>query len=274
MMTAWVALHRLPLSGTETGPCFAVSANDVDLYYDDVAMDESSVQIAQGETLCESTLLRGMLVHSAADYAQLLASLTGMRMATFVAAMNQSARALGMKETHYSDVVGISAGDVSTAQDQARLAALLMKDEPVVEGIVDLSEVSLPIAGVVSSFTPYAGEGNVVGVKSGFTNAAGGCDVMAMEDRIGDTVITTYAVVLGEHGDDPLGTAGLDALTLSHSIRNLMARVATPSGPEVRWIGPAGDVVATTTTTTTSTTSTTSTTTTTTSTTVPTPVSH
>jgi D-alanyl-D-alanine carboxypeptidase (penicillin-binding protein 5/6) len=268
MMTAWVALHRLPLSGTQTGPCEVVNTSDLELYNADVAMGESVVKIVANETLCERTLLRGMLVHSACDYAQLLAGLTGMHMATFVAEMDQDARALKLNNTHYADVTGISDADTSTAVNQATMAADLMNNEPVVQGIVDLTEVSLPVAGVVSSFTPYVGQANVVGVKSGFTDAAGGCDVMAMDDRIGNTVITTYAVVLGEHGDNPLGISGLDALTLSHSIRALIARVGTPSGPQVRWIGPTSDVVTTTTsTTTTSTTSTTSTTTTSTSTT-------
>ena len=267
MMTAWVALHHLPLSGTETGPCENMNTSDLEIYNDDVALDLSVVKIVANERLCERTLLRGMLVHSAGDYAQLLAGLTGMRTGTFVAAMNQDARALKLDSTHYVDVTGLSQGDKSTAENQATMAATLMNDEPVVQTIVDLSEVSLPVAGVVSSYTPYVGQANVVGVKSGFTNAAGGCDVMAMDDRIGNTVITTYAVVLGEHSDNPLGTAGLDALTLSHSIRTLMARVGTTSGPQLRWIGPSTDVVTTTTSTTPTTTSTSTTSTTTTSTT-------
>jgi D-alanyl-D-alanine carboxypeptidase (penicillin-binding protein 5/6) len=269
MMTAWVVLHRLPLGVAGTGPCEDMNTSDLQLYNDDVALDLSVVKIVANERLCERTLLRGMLVHSAGDYAQLLAALTGMRTATFIAAMNRDARALKLDSTHYVDVTGLSPGDRSTAENQATMAATLMNDEPVVQTIVDLSEVSLPVAGIVSSYTPYAGQANVVGVKSGFTDAAGGCDVMAMDDRIGNAVITTYAVVLGEHSDNPLGTAGLDALTLSHSIRTLMARVGTTSGPQLRWIGPSTDVVTTTTSTTTSTstTSTTTTSTTTTSTT-------
>jgi D-alanyl-D-alanine carboxypeptidase (penicillin-binding protein 5/6) len=277
-MTAWVALHRLPLTGTETGSCLVVNTNDLEMYNADVATDLSVVKVVNGETLCERTLLRGMLVHSAADYAQFLVNLTGMHLATFISAMNQSARSLKLNETHYVDVTGLSAGDTSTATNQAAMAAALMNDEPTVQSIVDLSEVSLPVVGEVASFTPYAGQGNVVGVKSGFTNAAGGCDVMAMADRIDNTVITTYAVVLGEHSDNPLGTAGLDALNLSRSIRSLMARIATPSGPQVGWIGPATDVVTTTTTTTSTTTTTattsTSTTSTTTTTTTPPALTH
>jgi len=189
-------------------------------------------------------LLRGMLVHSAADYAQLLVTLVGMHEPTFVTAMNQAARSLGLHRTNYADVTGISDGDLSTAQNQATLAADLMTDEPVVQGIVDLPEVSLPVVGVVESFTPFVGQGNVVGVKSGFTNAAGGCDVMAVNVNFVDTVITTYAVVLGEHGADAVGIAGVDALDLSRSVRASIARVRTSDGVEVEWIGSATDVVA------------------------------
>jgi D-alanyl-D-alanine carboxypeptidase (penicillin-binding protein 5/6) len=243
MMTAWVVLHRLPLTPGETGPCEVVNASEVALYDWDLAVDLSVAAIAKGETLCENMLLRGMLVHSASDYAQLLVPLTGMHMPTFIVAMDQAARALGLAKTRYSDVTGLSIGDQSTAQSQATLAATLMTDEPVVQGMVDLPQISLPVAGVVVSYTPFVGQGGVVGVKSGFTNAAGGCDVMAIKNVIGSSVITTYAVVLGEHGYNPLGTAGSDALALSRSIRSSIARVSTPTGREIEWIGPANDVV-------------------------------
>ncbi|MFY9783913.1 MAG: hypothetical protein WAK12_10335 [Acidimicrobiales bacterium] len=242
MMTAWVVLHRLPLTQGQTGPCLTLNTSDIDLYNWDLAVELSYAEVVKGETLCENTLLRGMLVHSASDYAQFLVTLTGMHMPTFVSAMNQDARALGLKETRYADVTGLSNGNQSTAQNQATLAATLMNDEPIVQGIVDLSQVSLPVAGVQVSYTPFAGQGSVVGVKSGYTNAAGGCDVMAVDDYIGTSVITTYAVVLGEHTYNPLGTAGNDALVLSRSIRASIANVATASGRVIEWIGAPSDV--------------------------------
>ncbi len=243
MMTTWVVLHTLPLSPGQSGPCEVVSASNVGIYKYDVESGQSTVKIVAGVTLCEGVLLRGMLVHSAGDYAELLVMLTGMHEPTFVASMNQYARALGLRHTHYVDVTGISTGDVSTAQDQAALAADLMTNEPIVRGIVVLPQVSLPVAGVVQSFTPFVGLGGVVGVKSGFTNAAGGCDVMAVQYRIMNTVITTYTVVLGAHGRDPLLTAGTDALALSRSIRSSIARVSTSSGLQIQWIGAPSDLV-------------------------------
>lgn len=243
MMTTWVVLHTLPLSPGQNGPCETISASDVGIYNYDVDSGQSAVKIVAGMTLCESVLLRGMLVHSAGDYAELLVILTGMHQPTFVAAMNQYARALGLRHTHYVDVTGISIGDVSTAQDQAALAADLMMNEAIVRGIVLLPRTFLPVVGVVQSFTPFVGQGGVVGVKSGFTGAAGGCDVMAVQFHLLNTVITTYAVVLGAHSSNPLGTAGADALALSRSIRLSIARVVTSTGLQIQWIGSPADLV-------------------------------
>ena len=235
------------------------------LYEYDEATDQSGVPIALGERLCERTLLRGMLVHSAGDYAQLLAALTGMSQAGFVTAMNQTAKSLGLSQTHYVDVTGISTGDMSTAANQVVVAADLMTQEPVVRGIVILTHVALPLAGVVQSFTPFTGEGNVIGVKSGYTDAAGGCDAMAVVDLIGSHVVHHLR---GRARASTPGTRwvsrAVTPLTLSHSIRALIARVKTPAGLEVEWIGSPGDVATTTTTTTSSTTTTTTSTTTTT----------
>jgi hypothetical protein len=55
LMTAWVALHRLPLGASGTGPCEVVNASDMALYDYDNATDQSGVKIVLGETLCERT---------------------------------------------------------------------------------------------------------------------------------------------------------------------------------------------------------------------------
>ena len=174
-----------------------MSKYDVALYDYDVASGQSNARIVLGERICEGTLLRGLLVHSAGDYSQLLQSMIGWSPATFVRIMNADARTMGLTRTHYVDLTGISPGDQSTAAEQATLAVNLMDDEPVVDQIVALTHVSLPYNGVVESYTPFIGVANVVGVKSGFTDPAGGCDVMAVKVTIGANTFLTYAVVLG-----------------------------------------------------------------------------
>jgi hypothetical protein len=117
-----------------------------------------------------------------------------------------------------------------------------MTDEPIVDQIVALTHVALPYNGVVISYTPFIGLANVVGIKSGFTNPAGGCDVMAVKVTIGSNTFLTYAVVLGEHGGNALGIAGDDALALSRSLRPSIKQVRTPSGVQLEWTGPVADV--------------------------------
>ncbi len=244
LMTTWVILHRLPLTYSQRGPCLTVSASDMAAYRYDVATDQSNVAIAFGERLCEGQLLRGLLVHSAGDYAALLVEMTGLSTATFVRLMNRDARVLGLNRTHYGDITGIGSQDLSTAHDQAVMAVTLMQAEPIVRQIVVLPRVALPVAGEVWSYTPFVGQGGVVGVKSGFTGLAGGCDVMAIDFRVGTHVVLTYSVVLGDHGTNPIVGAGQAALALARVVRPLLRIVHTSTGSTIRWTGPRADVVA------------------------------
>lgn len=216
MMTAYVVLQKFPLSIGETGPCITVSQQDVADYEALTSQDDSSVYVVEGESLCESDLLNGLLVHSASNYAVILADMVAGDTEAFVNLMNADAARLKLTNTHYADVSGVDPDSVSTALDQAELAYELMKS-PLVRFIVDQTSVTLPVAGTVDSFTPYVGQDNVIGVKSGRTSEAGGCDVMAMTYQLGAKTKVLYAVVLGQQGGDLLGPAGTAALALADS---------------------------------------------------------
>ncbi len=243
LMTTWVVLHRLPLSYSQRGPCRVVSAHDMAVYRNDVATDQSNVTLVQGMTLCEGTLLRGLLVHSAGDYAHMLVELTGWSNATFIRVMNRDAHQLGLRQTKYVEITGIDSGDVSTAKDQVTLAIDLMNAEPIVRAIVALPSVDLPGAGVVTSYTPYVGDGGVIGVKSGFTGAAGGCDVMAINFVVGTETVTAYTVVLGDRGPNPIVGSGTQALTLARALRPYLRLARTAQGRSIVWSGSSKDIV-------------------------------
>jgi D-alanyl-D-alanine carboxypeptidase (penicillin-binding protein 5/6) len=215
-MTAFVVLKKFPLALGGTGPCITVSDSQVLDYQQEKTADESAVIVEVGEPLCEITLLDGMLVHSAANYADILETMVSASPADFVTLMNQTAASLGLRQTHYADDAGISDDSVSTALDQAKLAALLMKS-PLVRSIVAQTSVDLPVSGYENSFTPFVGMDHVVGVKSGRTGAAGGCDVMALAFRQDGRERIVYSVVLGQRGGDLLGPAGNAALALAQS---------------------------------------------------------
>jgi serine-type D-Ala-D-Ala carboxypeptidase (penicillin-binding protein 5/6) len=243
MMTVYVALKRHPLAFGTTGPCLTVSDNDVLSYEQYKAAHVSAVIVAAGEQLCEIDLLNGVLVHSAANYADLLAAMVTPSPLAFVAQMNATANSIGLRNTHYADVTGVSNLSVSTALDQAKLATMLMRS-PLVRSIVDQSTVDLPVAGVVNSFTPLVGTNNVVGVKSGRTLAAGGCDVMALAYRLNGQAHLLYVAVLGQRGGNVLAVAGYAALALAQSAQTSQVDVAFEPGAVLGSVGFGHSVVA------------------------------
>jgi D-alanyl-D-alanine carboxypeptidase (penicillin-binding protein 5/6) len=236
MMTVYVALRRFPLAVGQTGPCVVVSDDEVLSYEEDKTEDDSAVIVEAGEQLCEIDLLDGVLVHSAANYADILASMVSPTPKGFVARMNATARALGLRNTHYVDDTGVSGRSVSTALDQAKLATILMRSA-LVRSIVDQTMVDLPVAGFVNSFTPLVGSNDVVGVKSGRTASAGGCDVMAVAYRLNGRRHLVYAVVLGQRGGNVLVEAGNAAFALAMSAETSQVDVTFQKGDVLGTIG-------------------------------------
>ena len=166
-----------------------------------------------GEQLTEGQLLAGMLVHSADNYADLLARWDAGTIAAFVDKMNATAAELGMTQSHFADPSGISSQSQSTASELLKVANLDMED-PLFASLVRLPSVSLPVAGTIPSYTPLLGVPGVVGVKSGYSSAAGGCDVLAIDRSVGGRPVLVLAAVTGQLGSSVLAQAGMHALAL------------------------------------------------------------
>ncbi len=216
IMTAYLVLQAHPLSGDEQGPSLRFTQADHDAWVSDSENDLSNVEIVNGETLSERQLLEALLIPSADNVADILARWVGGTEAAFVARMNETALSLGMSHTHYADASGVDPASVSTASDQALLASIVMRN-PVFRSIVVLPEVAFPVEGHIGTFNPVLGSDGVIGVKSGFTQAAGGCLVAAAWRKDGDQQVLVVTSVTGQpYGLGQAGTADetlLDAAT-------------------------------------------------------------
>ena len=221
LMTAYVILRDHPVAPHQPGPSVTVTQADVDDYDHDAVNDDSNALVAVGEQLTEQQLLGGLLVHSADNYADLLARWDAGSTAAFVAKMNAAAGQLGMLHSHFDDASGISAASVSTAADLLKVAALDMAD-PTVTAIVRTTSVTLPLAGTLSTYTPLIGIQGVIGVKSGYTAAAGGCDVLAVERTVHGRQVLLLAAVTGQTGVAVLAQAGLHGLALVDAVAPLI----------------------------------------------------
>ncbi len=214
MMTAYVVLADHPLALGQQGPRVTMTQADAAQFGTDTVTDQANVILRQGEVLTEYQMLEGLLVHSANDLAYALACWDAGSLPAFVAKMNATASALGMRETHFGDASGYLPSSTSTAADLLRVAAAAMRD-PVFAQIVSMPSVTLPLAGTVQSYTPLVGTTGVIGVKSGFTNAAGGGDVLAYRVSVDGKTFISLAAVTSQEGWTVLGVSGREALALA-----------------------------------------------------------
>src|SRR4051794_13881627 len=156
---------------------------------------ESSANLRAGERLTVRELLEAALIQSANDAADALADYVGKGdEARFVAMMNQRARQLGLRDTHYVRPDGLDAiGHVSSAHDVTLLARILMH-RPLVRQIVRQRAASISGGRTLHTWndllSSYPG---IFGVKTGHTSKAGWNEVAAA--RRGP--VTVYATLLG-----------------------------------------------------------------------------
>lgn len=94
-----------------------------------VGIEGSSMYLKEGEVLTIQELLYGLMLHSGNDAAVALAIYCGGTVEGFAELMNDKARQLGLKNTHFVNPNGLDAPDhYSTAGDLAVLAAVAMQN--------------------------------------------------------------------------------------------------------------------------------------------------
>ncbi len=243
MMTAYVILRDHPLAAGHNGPLIIIHQSDVNDFDNDTVEDQANAQVVLGEVLSERQLLGGMLIHSANNYADTLASWDAGSVAAFVVKMNEAAAQLGMTHTHYADPSGFNPGSESTPSDLLKVAAPDMANATFAS-LVRQSSITLPVAGLISTYTPLLGVQGVIGVKSGFTSQAGGCDVLAVMRRAHGKNVLILSAVTGEQGPNVLDEAGLQALNTANGVGKMIGATAViQPGTVVARVSAAGHTV-------------------------------
>ncbi len=87
-----------------------------------------------------------------------------------------------------------------------------------------------------------------MGVKSGYTDAAGGCDVLAVIRPVHGHPTLLLAAVTGQTGVEALGQAGLHGLALVNAVEPLIGTTTVlPGGATAAHVTSAGKTVGATT---------------------------
>jgi D-alanyl-D-alanine carboxypeptidase (penicillin-binding protein 5/6) len=232
VMTAYVVLRDHPLRLGQDGPTITLTDADVADTDRRRRQQESVVSIAAGEQLTERQALQALLLPSANNIAAVLARWDAGSADRFVARMNATARSLGMTQTRYTDPSGYDDATVSTAADQVRIVDRAMR-LPVFASIVATPSATLPVAGTVHNTNALLGHNGFVGVKTGSTDAAGGCFAFRAIRWIDGKQTAITGVVLGQPGHDQIAVALATADAMVDRIGG-RSRRQLPAGPDLR----------------------------------------
>lgn len=197
LLTSYVVLQHLQPDE------IVVAGNALDL----VPEDSSLANIRRGDKLTVEQLIAGMMLPSGNDAAQIAAVAAGRKIAgddslspsravaVFMDEMNAQAKALGMENSHFVTPDGFHQNNHYTTMDDLVLLCQKVLADPVIlkysscaTNSVDLSTRTLKWENTNQLLHPeWEGyQSNAIGLKTGYTGAAGGCLVSAFfeEDRL------------------------------------------------------------------------------------------
>lgn len=138
-----------------------------------VGIEGSSMYLREGEVLTLQELLYGLMLSSGNDAAVALAIACGGTVEGFVGMMNDKARTLNLRNTHFENPNGLdSPGHYASAADLAHLAAYAMKN-PIFAKTVSAKTIQVGERYLTNHNKLLWQLEGADGVKTGYTRAAG-----------------------------------------------------------------------------------------------------
>lgn len=243
LITVLCVLSRRPLTAGQQGPVITMADNDVAIYKAYVAKQGSVVPVKAGEQITEYQALQAILLPSANNMADSLAIWAFGSLSNYAAYANDYVRQLGLTDTHIgADASGFDPSTVSSARDLVKLGEMAMRNPVLTQIVGQPTATGIPDAGTVRNVNFLLGTDNIVGVKTGNTDQAGGVFVAAARVTRNGKPVTVVTALLGA---PDLFTAMKDSQTLIRSAQNNFqaATVIRPGTVAGRYTLPWGGSV-------------------------------
>lgn len=167
----------------------------------------ASSRIYRGEETSVKDLFYASLVSSDNNSTMALVRSTGLSEKEFVDKMNEKAKFLGLRDTVFEDPTGLLEGNVSTSMDIAKLIYNAMLNEeiskattrPVYSVSIYNKSTQRKIYNTDTLLDSYINKAyEIKGGKTGFTNEAGSCLGVMVNNKKGNDIIV---VVMGSENN-------------------------------------------------------------------------
>jgi len=228
LITALAVLKVKPLTVGEQGPILTLGQNDVNYYNTYVTEGGSVVPVTVGEQISEYQVIQAMLLPSANNMADSLASWAFGSLVNYETYANRMVAALGLSQTRIgSDASGFLPATTSTASDLVRLGELAAAN-PIIAGIASQSTATIPVAGTVKNVNWLLGTAGINGIKTGNTSQAGGVFIFSAPYQVapGHTVTLIGAIMQAPTLQKAMDSA-LPLLTSSQKAFSVTSTVAS-----------------------------------------------
>jgi serine-type D-Ala-D-Ala endopeptidase (penicillin-binding protein 7) len=183
LMTAMVTLDR----GLDLEQRIVLSGEDVD------SLKGTRSRLRTGSVLTRDELLLLALMASENRAAHALGRTYPGGLQAFVAAMNEKAAAIGMKDSRFVDPTGLSSANVSSARDLANLVRAAHEYELIraysTRGQATVSTYGRPMAFRNTNGLVRAGRWEIGLSKTGYISEAGRCLVMRVRLASKDLIV-------------------------------------------------------------------------------------
>ncbi|CAL4860944.1 D-alanyl-D-alanine carboxypeptidase [Microbacterium sp. MM2322] len=241
LVTALMILDAAPLAAGEQGPAYEFTFADRQEYWRYVAENQSALNVPDDGSLTEYQMLQGMLIASASNYADRLATDAFGSIDEYATAANAWLAKNGIDGITVTDASGYSRDNVATPAAMIALAEKALEN-PVIAEIVKTESVELPGAGTFENTNALLGTDGVVGLKTG--SYAGYYNLLAARTvDLAGTPTTVFASVAGQPTDSDradeaerlLGAVAAEAATPSTlAAGTVVGEVTTPWGASSR----------------------------------------
>lgn len=143
------------------------------------------VGFAVGEKLYFKDILYAMLLPSGNDAALAIAQNYPGGEKAFIGKMNEKAKSLNLINTHFEDSTGLSDNNYSTALELSRLASAALQNKTFSEIVATKMKIITDVSDIntykLLNIDQLLGKDGITGVKTGYTQEAGGVLITSQE---------------------------------------------------------------------------------------------
>ncbi len=214
VVTALVVLDAHPIAEGQPGATLTLTAGDAALRERYAAIGGTTAPAPAGLAVSERQVIELMMVQSANNYAETLATWAFGSVDAYLAAARSWLDARGLTTIAIADATGFSPGNTASPRALLELGRLAAAD-PVVSAASALPSVTVPGVGTFENRNRLIGIDGVTGLKTGTLDEAGACLLFTAVHEIEGESVPIVGVVLG----------GPDHVRLAADVRALLASV-------------------------------------------------